>query len=468
MRVRVVRWVASGLTLVVLSSGCGVGLRAGGARGPSVPAETGPASATTSASPLTIAPGSRVAVVLPPDSVDRWATTGRLLSERLSARGLIADVRHAAPGDAVSDQQAYLLSQLARGARVVVLAPAEPTRFAAQAQAAKASGATLISYDRLVTDSPDVDYFVGYDERKVGQLQAQALIRGMARRKPGGPFQVELFVGAPGDRSAQARFAGVMDVLGPQLRPGSGAVLVNGPTDYATLAGAGPAAADGETGGADVAGRLQRALERSAQGRLDGVLAADDAVAARVVSWFAAAGRPQPVVVGQNWDSAALDRIRRGTQYATVHRDPDALVEALVRMTDELQAGRTPAVNDTRSADNGRKVVPASLVAPVLVTRELIDTIPGLPAPPPPAPASSSPASPGAGAPESSQSTPTSGPRPGTDQTGTGRPSQSPTVRPTSSPSSRPPGTGDPTGRPGPTQGRGPTAGGDQSRSSIR
>ena len=83
----------------------------------------------------------------------------------------------------------------------------------------------IIAYDRLLLNTPDVDYYVAYDNFKVGELQGQALLDGMKAKKPAGPYNIELFAGSPDDANAKVFFDGAMSVLKPKIDDGTLKVL---------------------------------------------------------------------------------------------------------------------------------------------------------------------------------------------------------------------------------------------------
>ena len=108
-----------------------------------------------------------------------------------------------------------------KGAKVIVVGAIDGAQLGTQVKQAKDSGATIIAYDRLLKNTDAVDYYIAYDNRKVGQLQGQALLDGMAAKKPNGPYNIELFAGSPDDANAQVFFDGAMDVLKPKIDDGT-------------------------------------------------------------------------------------------------------------------------------------------------------------------------------------------------------------------------------------------------------
>ena len=60
----------------------------------------------------------------------------------------------------------------------------------------------------------------------------------------------------------------------------------------------------------------------------------------------------------------------KGEQYSTINKDTRNLVKETIEMVNALQTGGEPEINDTKSYDNGVKVVPANLLQPVIVTKD--------------------------------------------------------------------------------------------------
>jgi putative multiple sugar transport system substrate-binding protein len=103
---------------------------------------------------------------------------------------------------------------------------------------------------------------------------------------------------------------------------------------------------------------------------LDGVLSPNDNLARSIITSVKAAGKPIPVVTGQVSEAASVTSIMQGEQYMTIYKDTRALVAQAVVMVQDLQKGQAPEVNDTKSYNNGVKIVPSYLLAPVVVTKE--------------------------------------------------------------------------------------------------
>ena len=82
-------------------------------------------------------------------------------------------------------------------------------------------GVKIISYDRLLVNTDAVSYYATFDNRKVGELQAQSLVDGLKKFKGKGPYNVELFAGSPDDTNSFYFYSGAMDVLKPLMDKGT-------------------------------------------------------------------------------------------------------------------------------------------------------------------------------------------------------------------------------------------------------
>ncbi|MGX1267659.1 substrate-binding domain-containing protein [Streptomyces phaeoluteigriseus] len=305
-----------------------------------------------------------VGVALPAKTSENWVLAGDLFTSGLKEAGFKADVQYAGASTTVADQQAQISSMVTKGAKVIVIGATDASQLATQVAQAKQAGATVLAYDRLITNTADVDYYIAFDNFKVGRLQGQALVDGMKAKKPKGPWTVELFSGSPDDNNSKVFFDGAMDVLKPLIDKGD-IVVGSGQTDIKQTAIQGWKA--------EIAQQRMDSLLTSAYGggkALDGVLSPNDTLARAILTSVKGAGKPVPVVTGQDSEVESVKSIMAGEQYSTINKDTRKLVAETVNMVKSLQKGDKPTINDTKSYDNGAKVVPAYLLPPVIVTKE--------------------------------------------------------------------------------------------------
>jgi putative multiple sugar transport system substrate-binding protein len=304
---------------------------------------------------------SLIGVALPQKTSENWVLAESLFNDGLKAAGFKGDVQFANGG--VSEQQNQISSMVTKGAKVIIVGAIDGAQLGTQIQQAKSSGATVIAYDRLLLNTENVDYYVAYDNFKVGQLQGQALLDGMKAKKPTGPYNVELFAGSPDDANAKVFFDGAMDVLKPKIDDGT-LKVVSGQKDFTQAVTQGWKAENAQK-------RMDTLLAGNyTSSELDGVLSPNDTLARAILTSVKAAGKATPIVTGQDSEVESVKSIMAGEQYSTINKDTRALVTHAIQMAKDLQAGKTPEVNDDKSYDNGTKVVPAYLLPPQIVTKE--------------------------------------------------------------------------------------------------
>ncbi len=306
------------------------------------------------------AQNSLIGVALPQKTSENWVLAEGLFNDGLKNAGFKADVEFANGG--VSDQQNQISSMVTKGAKVIVVGAIDGSQLGTQLKQAKDAGATVIAYDRLVKNTDAVDYYVAYDNFKVGVLQGQALLDGMKAKKPTGPYNVELFAGSPDDANAKVFWDGAMSILQPKIDDGT-LKVVSGQKSFDQAVTQGWKAENAQR-------RMDTLLAASYNSTtLDGVLSPNDTLARAIITSVKGAGKPVPVVTGQDSEVESVKSIMAGEQYSTINKDTRNLVSQAIDMVKKLQAGQKPDVNDDKSYNNGNKVVPAYLLPPVIVTK---------------------------------------------------------------------------------------------------
>ena len=119
---------------------------------------------------------SLIGVALPAKTSENWVLAGDLFTNGLKEAGFQSDVQYAGASTTVADQQAQITAMTTKGAKVIIIGATDAAQLSTQVAAAHAAGAKVIAYDRLITNTPDLDYYVAFDNFKVGQLQGQALL----------------------------------------------------------------------------------------------------------------------------------------------------------------------------------------------------------------------------------------------------------------------------------------------------
>ncbi len=303
---------------------------------------------------------SLIGVALPQKTSENWVLAEKLFNDDLTTAGYKPDVQFANGG--VTEQQNQITSMITRGAKVLVVGAIDGAQLGTQLKQAQSAGIKVIAYDRLLLNTDAVDYYVAYDNFKVGELQGQALLDGMKAKKPNGPYNIELFAGSPDDANAKVFFNGALKVLQPKIDDGT-LKVVSKQTSFNQVVTQGWKAENAQK-------RMDTLLTGSyTKTDLDGVLSPNDTLARAILTSVKSAGKPVPIVTGQDSEVESVKSIMKGEQYSTINKDTRNLVKAALTMVDALQTGGTPKTNDDKSYNNGVKVVPAQLLEPVIVTK---------------------------------------------------------------------------------------------------
>jgi putative multiple sugar transport system substrate-binding protein len=302
-------------------------------------------------------------VALPAKTSENWVLAGDLFTDGLTEAGFKPDVQYAAASGTVANQQEEIQSMVTKGAKVIIIGAADGAQLGTQVKAAHDAGAVVIAYDRLILNTEDVDYYVAYDNFKVGELQGQALLDGMKAKKPEGPYNIELFSGSSDDANSKVFFDGAMSVLQPAIDDGT-VVVASGQTDIKQTATDGWKAENAQR-------RMDSLLTSTYTDKeLDGVLSPNDTLARAIITSVQGAGKDVPVVTGQDSEVESVKSIMEGVQYSTINKDTRALVAQAIDMVSSLSKGDKAETNDDESYDNGSKIVPAFLLPPQIVTKE--------------------------------------------------------------------------------------------------
>jgi len=306
-----------------------------------------------------------VGVSMPTKSSARWIADGDNMVKALQEKGYTADLQYAE--DDIPTQLSQIENMVTKGVKVLVVASIDGTTLSDILKQAHDSGVKVIAYDRLIRETPNVDYYATFDNFQVGVLQAQSLVDGLDAANKPGPFNVELFGGSPDDNNAFFFYNGAMSVLQPMID--SGKIVV--PSGQMGMETVGTLRWDPAVAQARMDNLLSAYYTDK---KVDAVLSPYDGLSIGIISSLKGVGYgsgdlKMPIVSGQDAEVPSVKSILAGEQYATVYKDTRELAKVTVDMVDAMAAGTEVQVNDTKTYENGVKVVPSYLLKPVLVTK---------------------------------------------------------------------------------------------------
>ena len=306
-----------------------------------------------------------VGIAMPTKSSARWIDDGNNIVKVLKERGYGTDLQYAE--DDIPNQLSQVENMVTKGAKVLVIAAIDGTTLSDVLKQAKARGITVIAYDRLIRNTPDVDYYATFDNFQVGALQAQSIEQGLGLKEGKGPFNIELFGGSPDDNNAYFFYNGAMSVLQPYIDSGKLVVASRqtGMDKVSTLRW------DGATAQSRMDNLLSAFYGRK---RVDAVLSPYDGLSIGIISslkgvGYGSSGQPMPVISGQDAEVPSIKAMLRGEQYSTIFKDTRDLAQVTVDMVDAVLGGKEVTINDTKTYNNGVKVVPSYLLKPVVVDK---------------------------------------------------------------------------------------------------
>ena len=320
--------------------------------------------------------GLDVGLAMPETHVERWQQDGAELKAQAESMGYTAEVSF---GDADQSKQNQQIEDfMTKGAKLLVIGSVNEGVGSVVADAAR-DGIEVIAYDRLITNSGDYDYYITFDNFKVGQFQGEGIVAGLDLDNASAPKYMTLFAGSPTDNNANFFFDGAMSVLKPYVDAGK--LVLVGPAPMSSADKANFTKIATENWRPEVAkARMENLLNNDAKDVvLDAVLAPNDTLARAIIEACMTDAKYDsveklPVISGQDAELASVKYIRDGKQYMTVFKDTRSLAKAAIVLADAIMKGEEPNVPgarlDTSSYDTGKKVVKSFLLEPVMVTKD--------------------------------------------------------------------------------------------------
>ncbi|MGW2560848.1 multiple monosaccharide ABC transporter substrate-binding protein [Streptomyces sp. NPDC001514] len=313
------------------------------------------------------AKASTIGIAMPTKSSERWIADGKNMVEQFEKLGYKTDLQYGE--DDVDQQVSQIENMITKGVDVLVVAAIDGRALSDVLRQAADQGVKVISYDRLILGSPNVDYYASFDNEKVGVLQATYIIDklGLKDGAKKGPFTIELFAGSPDDNNTRYFFQGAWKTLKPYI-DSKQLVVKSGQTKLEQIT---TLRWDGGTAQKRMDDLLTKAYGSDS---VDAVLSPYDGISIGVLSalksdGYGTAAKPYPVVTGQDAEVASVKSIIAGQQTQTVYKDTRALAKQAVQMADAVLNDKKPEVNDTTTYNNEIKAVPSFLLDPVSVDK---------------------------------------------------------------------------------------------------
>ena len=301
-----------------------------------------------------------VGISMPTKTSTRWISDGESMVKSFQDLGYETDLQFA--DNDIPNQIAQIENMVTKGADVLVIAAIDGSTLSDVLAKAKEAGVLVVAYDRLITKTPNVDYYATFDNFGVGVIMGQQIEEGLDLKNAAGPFNIELFGGSPDDTNAFYFYDGAMSILQPYIDSGK-LVVQSGQMGMDVV---GTLRWDGTVAQA----RMENLLSANyTDKRVDAVLAPYDGLSRGIIAalkgvGYGSADQPMPVITGQDAEVASVKAMIAGEQTYTIFKDTRELAAQTAKMVDQALKGETVDINDTTTYDNGVKVVPSYLLTP--------------------------------------------------------------------------------------------------------
>jgi D-xylose transport system substrate-binding protein len=228
---------------------------------------------------------------------------------------------------------------------ILVILPVDLQKAGEIVKLAKEASIGVISYDRLIQDA-DVNYYISFDNVKVGQLQADYIKNRLQKGN------VAIIGGALTDQNAFQLQFGQKGILQPYIERGDIKIVYDKMVNNWSF----------EEG-------YKAAKECLRYGKVDAIIAGNDLLASGAIKALEEKGLAGKVLVtGQDADTKARENIVKGYQAMTVYKSIEDLASNAARMAMDMARGNT-IYYASLTVNNGMKMVPSLLINPVSVNK---------------------------------------------------------------------------------------------------
>ena len=313
-----------------------------------------------------------IGIVLPTKDEPRWVQDETRFTDALKKTDYTVETLFSQGSSAKEKENVEAL--IANGIKVLIICPQDGAAAAAAVDAAKEEDITVISYDRLITDTKSVDYYVTFDSVAVGAAQGQFLVD----NAKGKGLPLYLYAGAASDNNAFLFFEGAWKVLQPKIADGT--FVIQNSKEAVALQGKAELSRDEMSkiiaqvttnwDFNEAKNKAEAHLTASDAKKGDVfILAPNDGTARSIADVFAGDSDVKSYkITGQDAEKASIQYIIDGKQSMTVFKDVRTLVNDSIDMAVSILKGETP--NTTGSYNNNAVDVKAKQTNVIVVTAD--------------------------------------------------------------------------------------------------
>ena len=305
-----------------------------------------------------------VSLLMPNQNEDRWYDEGKKLQQLFYENEFDVDLFYAGEADAkLQDRQVRRVVDA--GTDLIIIGPADSNKLASAIDYAHKNGVKVVSYDRLVLNTPNIDYYVTYNNKRIGALQAKYLVEAL-NLESGATKTIEFFHGSQEDNNSRYYYKGAMEVLQPYIN--NGTLLVRSgeikPDDISVDSWHKDSALK----------RMEHIMNKAGYGpgdnRLDAVLSPTDTISKAVIQVLKQHGycdENMPVITGQDGRLDALTAIKSREQAMTIYKEKERLCYEALYIAQCLKNNQYVKYNDAVTYHNGIRALDSLVIEPASV-----------------------------------------------------------------------------------------------------
>lgn len=280
--------------------------------------------------------------------IERWQRDRDVFVSVAKELGAEVNVQNA--NGVVEEQKRQIDYFIQKEMDVIVIIAIDPSSLRESVSKAKAAGIKVVSYDRLIDDA-DVDLYISFDNEMVGDMMARALVEEDLENG-----SVIMIGGSPTDNNVpmvEGAFKRVMSKHRVQILDSVHADNWRAEEAAAYI----------------YANPLKIA-------QTDAIMCGNDDLATQAVRALAETRQAGDIlVVGQDADLAACQRIVEGTQVMTVYKPVERLATRAAEEAVALAKGGEITGDDVVTIESGKYKIPYIALEPISVNRDNIDEV---------------------------------------------------------------------------------------------
>lgn len=300
--------------------------------------------------------GFSIGLLLPESQIARYEAFDRpYFEEAIDELCPACDVQYQNADQDTDRQQSQVEAMLTQDVDVMALGAVDAEGAGTMVQQAQEQGIPVVAYDRLAEGG--VDYFVSFDNERVGEVQGEALVEALAEEGTTDDGGVVAMHGSPTDPNAASFKSGAMSVLDDEVDIATEFDTPEWSTDEAQT-------------------QMEQSITQVGAEDIVGVYSANDGLAGGIIAALESSGVDElPPVTGQDAELAGIQRIIAGEQHMTVYKEIRPQAEAAAEMAVALATGADYGEHDelTTETDEEGNEVDSLLLEPIAVTEENLE-----------------------------------------------------------------------------------------------